>query len=257
LRLSSSLTITPLDGIPTVTEGADLAAFILDAASTTDIALRDGDVLVIAQKIVSKAEGRRVLLRDVTPTAQAVDLAGKARKDPRVVELILRESKSIIRCVPNVIVVEHRLGLVMANAGIDASNVESEGGEEAVLLLPEDPDRSAALLRDAIRIRTTVDVGVVVNDSFGRAWRLGTVGTAIGAAGVPTLADLRGEPDRNGRRLQSTELAVADEVAAAGSLMMGQAAEGRPVVHVRGLPYALRDGRAADLIRPKHMDLFR
>ena len=253
----TSLMITALDGIPTVTAGADLASLVLDAAKATGVECRDGDVLVVAQKIVSKAEGRCVFLRDVTPSARAIELAAEARKDPRVVELMLRKSKGVIRLVPNVIIVEHRLGLVMANAGIDASNVDSPDGGEAVLLLPEDPDRSAASLREAVRARTNANIGVVINDSFGRAWRLGTIGTAIGAAGVPALADLRGQPDRNGRRLQSTELGIADEIAAAGSLLMGQAGEGRPVVHLRGLPYPLRDGKANDLIRPPHMDLFR
>lgn len=253
----SSLTITALSGIPTVAAGADLAALILDATAASGCDFRDGDVLVVAQKIVSKAERRHVLLSDVIPTARAISLATKAKKDPRVVELILRESRNVVRCVPGVIIVEHRLGLIMANAGIDASNVDSPDGGDAVLLLPEDPDRSAANLREAISARTNAEIGVVINDSFGRAWRLGTVGTAIGVSGLPALADLRGQPDRNGRKLQSTELGIADEVAAAGSLLMGQAAEGRPVVHIRGFPYRLSAGKATDLIRPPHMDLFR
>ena len=252
-----SLTVTALVGMPTVTAGDDLAGLVLDAAAASAVEFRDGDVLVVAQKIVSKAEGRRVVLRDVTPSLRAAKLAAKAGKDPRVAELILRESRDVLRCVPGVIIVEHRLGLVMANAGIDASNVDGPEGDDAVLLLPADPDRSAASLREAVRARTGADIGVVINDSFGRAWRLGTVGTAIGASGLPALADLRGQPDRAGRRLQSTELAIADEVAAAGSLLMGQAAEGRPAVHLRGLPYRLREGRGSDLVRPPHMDLFR
>jgi coenzyme F420-0:L-glutamate ligase/coenzyme F420-1:gamma-L-glutamate ligase len=217
--------------------------------------LRDGDVLVVAQKIVSKAEGRQVDLGTVAPSARACELAATADKDPRLVELILRESQAVLRCQPGTIIVRHRLGLVMANAGIDASNVD--GGAEAVLLLPSDPDASAARLRDKLQAAAGVRLGVVINDSFGRAWRLGTVGTAIGAAGVPALLDLRGRPDRGGRALRVTEVGAADELAAAASLIMGQAAEGQPVVHVRGFPYGLGESRAADLLRPEHLDLFR
>jgi coenzyme F420-0:L-glutamate ligase/coenzyme F420-1:gamma-L-glutamate ligase len=255
--MASTLTLTALEGIPTVAAGDDLGALVLSAAMSSALDFRDGDVLVLAQKIVSKAERRRVSLRDVKPSPRAIELAAIAQKDPRVVELILRESRGVIRCRPGLIIVEHRLGLVMANAGIDASNVDSADHDNAVLLLPEDPDRSAAAIREAIRAATRADVGVVINDSFGRAWRMGTVGTAIGAAGLPALVDMRGQPDRNGRILQSTEVGVADEVAAAASLLMGQAAEGRPVIHMRGFPYSLRDGKAAELIRPRQMDLFR
>jgi coenzyme F420-0:L-glutamate ligase/coenzyme F420-1:gamma-L-glutamate ligase len=251
-----SLVLTPLRGIPTVQAGDDLAAHIVAAAASTDLRLQDGDVLVIAQKVVSKAENRRVRLADVTPSARAETLAATAAKDPRVVELILRESNAVLRCRPGAIIVEHRLGLVMANAGIDASNVESDDGD-SVLLLPENPDGSAATLRQRLRNETGADLGVIVSDSFGRAWRLGTVGTAIGVAGLPGLADLRGRPDRTGRPLQTTEVGHADEIAAAASLLMGQAAEGVPVCHLRGLAFPRRDGTAAELIRPPHMDLFR
>lgn len=254
---SPSLVLTALEGIPTVTKGANIAAFIVEAAASAAIDLRDCDALVVAQKIVSKAEGRLVLLGDVKPSDRANRLAAEAEKDARVVELILRESREIIRCRPGVIIVEHRLGLVMANAGIDASNVDSPDGSDAVLLLPEDPDRSAADLRRQIRALTNADVGVVINDSFGRAWRLGTVGTAIGVSGLPALANLRGLPDRSGRKLRTTEVGLADELAAAASLLMGQAAESRPVVHVRGLPVGQHMGRAADLIRRREADLFR
>jgi coenzyme F420-0:L-glutamate ligase/coenzyme F420-1:gamma-L-glutamate ligase len=255
--MSAQLSLTALDGIPTVRPGADLAGLILEGTARSGIALGDGDILVLAQKIVSKAEGRVVRLRDVEPSARARELAAKTGKDPRVVELVLRESTEVVRARPGVIIVAHRLGFVMANAGIDASNVEGEADEGSVLLLPKNPDASAAALRDRLRAMAGVDLGIVINDSFGRAWRLGTVGTAIGVAGLPAVLDLRGRPDRTGRLLQVTELGVADEVAAAASLLMGQAAEGYPVVHVRGFPYALRAGSAAELLRPRDQDFFR
>jgi coenzyme F420-0:L-glutamate ligase/coenzyme F420-1:gamma-L-glutamate ligase len=255
--MASTLTLTALEGIPSIAAGDDLAALILSSARASALDFRDGDILVLAQKIVSKAEGRQVSLIDVKPSPRAIELAAEAQKDARVVELILRESREIIRSRPGLIIVEHRLGLVMANAGIDASNVDRADQDDAVLLLPVDPDRSAAAIREAIRAATRAHVGVVINDSFGRAWRMGTIGTAIGVAGLPALVDMRGQPDRNGRILQSTEVGVADEVAAAASLLMGQAAEGRPVIHVRGFPYDLREGKAGELIRPRQMDLFR
>lgn len=252
-----SLTVTALSGIPTVEAGADLAGVALDGLAASGIALGDGDILAFAQKVVSKAEGRRVALAGVTPSARARDLAERAQKDPRIVELILGETAEVLRCRPGAIIVEDIRGLVMAHAGIDASNVEGANGGESVLLLPADPDASAARIRAEIHARTGRTVGIIVNDSFGRAWRLGTVGTAIGVAGLPALLDLRGRPDRTGRLLQTSELGVADEAAAAASLMMGQADEGRPIVHMRGFPYAMSDGKAADLVRPRQMDLFR
>jgi coenzyme F420-0:L-glutamate ligase/coenzyme F420-1:gamma-L-glutamate ligase len=251
------MTLTALVGIPSIAPGDDLAALMLDACERIGLGLEDGDVLVLAQKIVSKAEGRSVSLRDVVASPRAVEMAAVAQKDPRVVELILRESTSVVRCRAGVIIVEHRLGLVMANAGIDASNVDGAEGDERVLLLPENPDRSAAALREALRGRTGCDIGVVINDSFGRAWRNGTIGTAIGLAGPPGLWDMRGLPDRNGRVLRATEVGIADELASAASLLMGQGSEGLPAVHVRGFPLALRDGNAAELIRSRDLDLFR
>jgi len=251
------LVLTALEGVPTVCPGDDLAEIVLLSASRSGVVLEDGDVVVVAQKIVSKAEGRFADLREVEPSPEARALAAQSAKDPRVVELILRESTEVVRVRPGVIIVEHRLGFVMANAGIDASNVECKSDEEAVLLLPEDPDASAARLRDRLRAVAGVDLGVIINDSFGRAWRLGTIGTAIGAAGLPALLDLRGKPDRSGRRLQVTDVGIADELAAGTSLLMGQAAEGRPIIHVRGFPYERREGSAAELIRPKDQDLFR
>lgn len=211
-------------------------------------------MIVIAQKIVSKAEGRIVDLTEVTPSNEALAWADKTEKDPRVVELVLRESARVLRARPSLMIVEHRLGFVMANAGIDASNT---GGGERVILLPEDPDGSAARLAEGIREKTGAAVGVIIGDSWGRPWRLGTVGFAIGAAGLPALVDRRGVPDRDGRELQATAIGLADELAAAASVLMGQAAEGRPVVVIRGLAVDAPAGRAADLIRPVAEDLFR
>lgn len=241
--------ITALPDLPEVRPGDDLAVILRDGLARAGIVAAAGDVLVVAQKVVSKSEGRVVDLAGVTPSARAIELAGVAQKDARIVELILRESVEVLRCVPGVIVVQDRRGLVMANAGIDTSNVA--GREDRVLLLPEDPDASAG------RLALALGLAVVINDSFGRAWRLGTCGTAIGVAGMPALLDLRGRPDRNGRPLMTSELALADEVAAAASLAMGQAAEGRPAVHLRGVPGITGEGRAADLVRPKAKDLFR
>ena len=249
--------LTALAGIPTVCPGDDLAALIVAGLRRTELVAELGDVLVLAQKIVSKAEGRRVRLADVVPSARAVALAEQAQKDARVVELILRESVQVLRCRPGVIIVEHRSGLVMANAGIDASNVDDADGDESVLLLPLDSDHSAAGLREKLRRSLGCDIGVVINDSFGRAWRNGTIGTAIGLAGLPGLWDMRGLPDRRGRLLRSTEVGVADELAAAASLVMGQGDEGLPVVHVRGFPLALREGSVRELMRSRDIDLFR
>jgi coenzyme F420-0:L-glutamate ligase / coenzyme F420-1:gamma-L-glutamate ligase len=255
--MTASLTLTALDGVPTIGADHDLAAVIAAALERSDVSLRDNDLLILAQKIVSKAEGRAVSLSTVTPSLRARELAARSNKDPRLVELILRESSDVLRCRPGLLIVVHRLGFVLANAGIDASNVEAADGAETVLLLPADPDASAAKLRARLRETLGVDVGIIINDSFGRAWRLGTIGTAIGVAGVPGLLDLRGAPDRCGRPLRVTEVGIADEVAAAASLLMGQTAEGRPIVHIRGFPYPLRPGTAAELMRPPQMDLFR
>jgi coenzyme F420-0:L-glutamate ligase/coenzyme F420-1:gamma-L-glutamate ligase len=249
--------LTALEGIPSVMPGDDLVALVVEACKRSDLALEDGDVIVLAQKIVSKTEGRSVDLRNVVPSPKARELAEVAQKDPRVVELILRESISVLRCRLGVIIVEHRSGLVMANAGIDASNVDGAAGDERVLLLPEDPDRTASALRDTFKSCLGRDIGVVINDSFGRAWRNGTVGIAIGVAGPPGLWDMRGLPDRNGRVLRATEVGIADELAAAASLLMGQGSEGLPAVHVRGFPLAFRPGSVKELIRARDIDLFR
>jgi coenzyme F420-0:L-glutamate ligase/coenzyme F420-1:gamma-L-glutamate ligase len=235
-----------------------VAALLLDALGRAGLALQDGDVLAIAQKIVSKAEGRQVRLAEVTPSARAVELAGQVGKDARLIELILRESVEVSRLRPGVIIVRHRLGFTSANAGIDRSNVQTESGEEeAVLLLPRDPDASAVALRDALRAATGATVGVVITDSHGRPFRLGTVGVAIGVAGLPALWDRRGEADLYGYRLQHTDVGLADEIAAAAGLLMGQAAEGLPAVLLRGLRLPPAEGRATDLVRPPELDLYR
>jgi coenzyme F420-0:L-glutamate ligase/coenzyme F420-1:gamma-L-glutamate ligase len=254
---AAELSVKALAGVPVVNAGDDIAALVLDALKASGESLHAGDVIVLAQKIVSKAEGRRVDLKTITPSAKAVELAKTAAKDPRLVELILSESTNVVRAVPHVIVVEHRLGFVMANAGIDHSNVGAEAGHEDVLLLPKDPDASCAAIRATLRARSGVDVAVLIIDSVGRAWRNGTVGMALGVSGLPAWLDLRGRTDLFGRTLQSSDLGLADEVAAAASLMMGQADEGRPIVLMRGVPYARGEASVNDLLRPRGMDLFR
>lgn len=258
-----TLTLTPLPGFPLVQPGDDLGELIWQALERVGLALESGDVLVLAQKIVSKAEGRLVSLGDVTPSPEAEALAVQAQKDPRMVELILRESRQVLRVRPGTIIVEHRLGFVCASAGIDHSNVSPDSsrppgaGEEWMLLLPEDPDGSAQKLRRDLEERSGQRLGVLIIDSHGRAWRFGIVGTTIGLAGVPGVVDLRGEPDLFGFQLKITQVGAADELAAAASLVMGQAAEGTPVVLARGFPYPLREAALPELLRPRDQDLFR
>jgi coenzyme F420-0:L-glutamate ligase/coenzyme F420-1:gamma-L-glutamate ligase len=246
-----------LPGLPMVQAGDDLAGLIDAGFERAGIRPRAGDVVAVAQKIVSKAEGRMIDLASVTPSARAQSLAQEVQKDPRLVELILSESVRVVRSRPNVLIVEHRLGFVMANAGIDQSNVALQDGVERALLLPSDPDGSAEALRAHLSVKHGVTLGVVIIDSFGRPWRRGTVGVAIGAAGLPALLDLRGNPDLFGRVLQVTITGFADEIAAAASLVMGQADEAQPVVLVRGLTWAAAANPAAELVRPPAEDLFR
>lgn len=253
----ASLTLTALAGVPLVRAGDDLATLVLDALAASGLALQAGDAIVLAQKIVSKAQGRLVDLATVQPTQPACELAERTGKDARLMQLVLDESTEVLRAVPGVVVVEHRLGFVAANAGIDQSNTNADGGDDLALLLPLDPDGTCAALRSELRARSGLDVAVLVIDSFGRAWRNGTIGTAIGASGLPALLDLRGQPDLHGRRLQTTEVGLADELAAAASLVMGQAAEGRPIVLARGLAWPRGEGHARDLLRPRQLDLFR
>ena len=251
------LTLLALEGVPMVRPNDDLAAIVDDAIVAIGETLDDGDIIVVAQKIVSKAEGRYVRLDNVQPSTRAQQLAEAAGKDPRLAELILSESSEILRYRPGVIIVVNRQGLVLANAGIDHSNVEQDGDVEQVLLLPANPDASAACICSDLREKTQVSVAVIINDSIGRAWRNGTTGTAIGVAGLPALLDLRGRLDLFGEPLRVSEEAVADELAAAASLLQSQAAEGRPVVLIRGYVPSALPSPASSLIRPKTKDLFR
>jgi len=253
-----TLILTPLTGLPIINPGDDLADLIADVIKHAEMNLADGDILVIAQKIISKSEDRFVNLNDISPSERALELARHVDKDARLIELVIEESKSILRYRSGTIIVEHRLGFVCANAGIDHSNVRKDNdSDQWVLLLPENPDRSADGIRRSLEKWSNKRIGVMVIDSHGRAWRLGTVGVAIGLSGIPGIEDLRGDADMFGRTLRVTQVGVADELAAAASLMMGQAAEGTPVVHVRGFPYPLRKGSLQELLRPEEEDLFR
>ncbi len=245
--------------IPLIKPGDQLTQILVDSLKTNNISLQNGDVLVIAQKIVSKCENRLVNLTTVKPGKRAINLAKATQKDPRFIELVLKESSRVMRKRPGTIIVEHKLGFVCANAGIDHSNVDGPWGsaDDWVLLLPENPDRSAEQIRHFFKENTGLDIGILIIDSHGRAWRTGTVGTCIGMSGVPGLVDLRGRQDLFGFRLKITQVGAADELAAAASLVMGQASEGNPVVHVRGFPYPLRDSGISELIRPMELDLFR
>jgi coenzyme F420-0:L-glutamate ligase / coenzyme F420-1:gamma-L-glutamate ligase len=257
--------LTALPGIPLVKPGDDIGAFILAALDAAAIQLHAGDVIAVAQKVVSKAEGRLVRLADVTPSARALELAAITQKDPRFIEVVLSESSEVLRARFNTLIVVHRLGFVCANAGVDRSNVGPHGGaahggehaDEYLLCLPRDPDGTCQQLRAQFLAATGAEVGVLINDSHGRAWRNGTVGVAIGVAGLPALLDMRGHQDLFDYTLQVTQIGLADELAAAASLLMGQADERRPVIHIRGVPYSFRDGTLQELIRPKELDLFR
>ncbi len=249
------LTIHAIDGIPVVKADDDLAEMIGDALSAQKMALQDGDIVVLAQKIVSLAEGRKVDLEDVAVSAEATELAAQTEKDPRLVELMLQESEEVVRSKPGVIITRHRLGLVGANAGIDQSNIEHEDGDCA-LLLPEEPDQSARMLRKALQKLTGKNVGVVICDSMNRPWRLGTIGTAIGSAGIDVLDDRRGAPDLYGRELKVTLSNRADAIAAAAVLIMGEASERTPAVIVRGLAAEDSIQVASDCVRPVAEDLF-
>jgi len=255
--MPAQLTITGLIGVPMVQPGDDLAALTIAAFTATALSPEDGDVLVVAQKIVSKSEGRIVDVATVTASERAIALAAETGKDPRFVEIVLAESRRIVRHRPNLIVAEHRLGFVMANAGIDHSNVAPDDGTERVLLLPLDPDASALALQQQLAARTGKRIAVIISDSFGRPFRRGTVGIALGAAGLPALIDWRGHPDLFGRTLEVTETGFADEIAAAASLVMGQADEAMPIALVRGLSWSAPEVPAAELVRPPEHDLFR
>ncbi len=257
------LRIRGISGMPRVRAGDDLGALLADAIGRSGEVLREGDVMVVAQKVVSKAEGRIVRLTDLVPSPRAVELAAKTEKDPRAVEAILGEAVEVLRAVPGVLIVETRHGIILANAGADMSNIEHDEEDDHLLLLPEDPDASADRLRSALDAGGGgARIGVIVADSVGRAWREGTVGLAIGVSGLPARLDRRGERDFYGRELHVTEVAIADSIASAASIVMGEGAEGRPAALVRGLSFddrsgAERAGRARDLVRPRERDLFR
>ena len=251
----ATVTLTALSGIPAILPGDDVATILAEALDATGLTPRDGDVLVVTHKIISKAEDRYRNLEDVTPSPRALELAAATGKDAALVEVILSESRELLRSRRELIITVHRSGVVMANAGVDRSNVP--GGRERVLLLPEDPDASSAALRVALHERFGVDIAVVVSDSAGRAWRNGVVGLALGAAGLPALQDLRGRNDLEGRPLEVTQVGLADEIASAAELLMGEADEGRPAVLVRGVRWRESPVMAAALIRDRELDLFR
>jgi len=253
------LTFTPIDTLPLIQPGENLAEIILYSLQKTDIRLEDGDILVITQKIVSKAEGRLVNLSTITPSQRALELSEITKKDARLVELILSESNEIIRMRENTIIVEHKLGFICASAGIDHSNVKGDWGNEDdwYLLLPKDPSTSALKIREYFKEKTGRNIGVMIIDSHGRAWRKGTVGIAIGFSGVPGIVDMRGKEDIFKYHLKITQIAAADELAASASLVMGQADEMIPMVHVRGFPYPLSDAPFHEILREKEEDLFR
>jgi coenzyme F420-0:L-glutamate ligase/coenzyme F420-1:gamma-L-glutamate ligase len=256
---ADSLTLVALQNFPLVQADDDIGEIILDLLHKQELKLEQSDILVIAQKIISKAERRLVFLDEVVPSAKAKELATTCNKDPRVIELILNESRDIIRVRDGLIIAEHKLGMIMANAGIDQSNIGDYQDRPAVLLLPVNPDRSAQNIRNKIQETCGNSPGIIINDSIGRAWRNGITGHAIGSAGLSSLIDQRGRVDLFGRVLDHTEVAHADECAAAASLLMGQADEGKPVVLIQGLNINTDTihGETADLIRDKSTDLFR
>jgi coenzyme F420-0:L-glutamate ligase / coenzyme F420-1:gamma-L-glutamate ligase len=259
--MTEAVQFLAVEGLPEIEPGADLAAHLIAALEAGGRVPRARDVLIVAQKIVSKAEGRFVELDTVSPSAEALRVAKLTGKDPRIVEVILQETDEVVRAAPNVLIVRHRLGFVMANAGVDRSNVPAahsgERSRERVLFLPRDPDASAAALRRRLIEKFAAPIGVIVSDSFGRPWRRGVLNVALGSAGLPALIDRRGERDRDGRVLEVTEVAFADAIAAGAALLMGEAAESTPAVLARGLKWSAPDRDAQALLRPKKEDLFR
>lgn len=256
---SRKLILSALPGIPLIHPGDDLVEITARSLRDDAISLKAGDILVFAQKIISKSENRLVNLTTIGPSEGAVSLGKQCDKDARFVELVLRESKSVLRHRPGALIVEHKLGFICANAGIDHSNVKGDWGkdEDWVLLLPENPDLSAETIRSGLKKISGADFGVMIIDSHGRAWRNGITGVCIGLSGLPAVVDKRGDPDLFGYKLRITQIAAADELAAAASLIMGQADESSPIIHVRGFPYPLRESKLDELIRPKEQDLFR
>jgi len=251
---TAALSFFPIISLPLIEPGCALAALIIEHIEQSQLAPQDGDVLVIAQKIVSKAEGCLIDLRDIEPSPAALRLAYSKNKDPRLAELVLRESTRIVRDTPDVLIAEHRLGIVLANAGIDRSNVD--GAEEIVLLLPDDPDASAQQFKDTLDAHFGIRLGILIVDSVGRPWRLGTTGIAIGCAGLKVLDDRRGRLDLFGRVLQVAEVATADSVAGAAALVMGEGAEAIPLVLVRGLAAGESTQSARTIVRAADENLF-
>lgn len=254
-----NLLVSAFEEFPEVEISSFLPGTILVSAQKNNWQWEDGDILVVAQKIVSKSENRLVNLEDVTPGKKAIQYSISTGKDPRLVELILQESKKVLRTRAGLIIVQHKLGFICANAGIDHSNVVGTNGisENWVLLLPLDPDLSSKIIRNYIKNETGKDIGVIIIDSHGRPWRKGVVGVTIGLSGVPAVLDRRGFQDRFGYKLKVTEIGAADELAAAASILMGQADEGRPVVVIRGFPYQLEESCTSELLRNENDDLFR
>jgi coenzyme F420-0:L-glutamate ligase/coenzyme F420-1:gamma-L-glutamate ligase len=259
-RVGSELLVRSVPGVPTVERGADLGEVILEALKAANMPLANHDVIVVASKVVSRAEDCFVDLGALDPGPEALRLAAEVDKDPRLVELILRESSAISRKVNGALIVRHRLGFVSANAGIDASNATPseahEGSGPWVLTLPEDPDRSAARIRDRLSAWSDARMAVLITDSWGRPFRRGTVGFALGVSGLPPLWDRRGARDRHGRELEATDSAIADSIAAAADLVAGQAAESRPVTLVRGIEFSSSDEGAVALLRDPQQDLY-
>ena len=253
-EVTSQLSISTLSGIPMVKQGDDLAELILDCLKRDGLSLQSGDIVVVAQKIVSKAEGRLVRLKDVTPSEEALALASETEKDPRLVQLTLDESTKVVRQKPGILIVRHRLGHIGANAGIDQSNIEDD--DEYALLLPEHPDLSAENLKRKLDIALNCDVGVLITDSHNRPWRMGTIGGAIGCAGFQVIDDRRGLSDLFGRELKVTLINRADAIAALATLLMGETTEKTPVALVRGFPVDSEYGTADDINRPIEDDLF-
>ena len=252
-----NLELLAIENIPLIEPGDDLVSILIQTIKEEKIKLRRGDILVNAQKVVSKSENRYVYLNDETPSSEAIRIAKNSDKDPKLVQLILNESIKVIRQGRGVIVVENKLGFIHANAGIDKSNIESDTDNPKVLLLPKDPDNSALKIKEEIFRQTELKVGIIINDSSGRAWRKGIVGIAIGSSGVEVLLNLRGQKDLYGNALEITEVGRVDEIASAASLLMGQANEGLPVIIVRGIPETSKVNNVKSILRDKSEDLFR
>jgi len=254
----SKLEVSALNHVPSIKESDDIAEIILKSMHKDSLELEDNDIVVIAQKIISKAEGCLIDLESIAPSSESIKIAERTDKDPRLVELIIQESKEIIRIEKGVIIVEHRLGHILANAGIDQSNIDHKPDKETVLLLPKNPNKSAKKIKEYIENQTGKTIGVIITDSMGRPWRLGTIGYAIGASGVKTIVDLRQKKtDLYGRELQTTVIGLADQIASAATLIMGESNEGKPIVLVKGIDMPSDSDTVDDLIRPKEEDLFR